>query len=123
MNFNFTEIRESLRIKEGKINIKVLTASGKDGDSFVIISPTLLVSGYGSNEIEAEESFLHNMELFCKDFLELSIDQRESYLRSLGFSKEKFRTKNFSKLYIDENGVLQGLEQSTLKTSILEAII
>lgn len=123
MSFNFTEIRESIRLKGEKINIKVLTASGKDGDSFVIISPTLLVSGYGSDEIEAKESFQHNMELFCKDFLELTNEQRDSYLRNLGFAKEKYKNKNFSKLYVDGNGVLQGFEQSTLKTSILEATV
>jgi hypothetical protein len=123
MNFNFTEIREYLRIKGSKINIHILTASGKDGDSFVIISPTLLVSGYGSNEIEAKESFQHNMELFCKDFIELSTEQKESYLRKLGFVKEKYKTKNFSKLYVDENGALQGLEQRTLITSMLEATV
>ena len=123
MSFNFTEIRESLRIKGGKMNIKVLTASGKDGNYFVIISPTLLVSGYGSNEIEAKESFQHNIELFCKDFLKLSVEEKDNYLRKLGFAKEKSNTKNFSKLYIDENGALKGLEQSTLKTSILEATV
>ena len=123
MSFNFTEIRESLRIKRGKINIKVLTASGKDGEYFVIISPTLLVSGYGSSETEAKESFQHNMELFCKDFLELSAEQKDDSLRKLGFAKEKFNTKNFSKLYVDENGALKGLEQSTLKTSMLEATV
>lgn len=110
MNFNFTEIREHIRIKSGKINIKVLTASGKDGDYFVNISPTLLVSGYGSTEKEAKESFEYNMELFCKDLLVLVPEKRDTYLFSLGFCKEKFKTKNFSKLYIDENGVLQGLE-------------
>lgn len=123
MSFNFTEIRESIRLKGDKINIKVLTASGKDGDSFVIISPTLLVSGYGSDEIEAKESFQHNMELFCKDFLELTNEQRDSYLRNLGFAKEKYKNKNFSKLYVDGNGVLQGFEQSTLKTCMLEATV
>jgi len=123
MSFNFTEIREFIRLKGDKLNIKVLTASGKDGDSFVIISPTLLVSGYGSNEIEAKESFQHNMELFCKDYLDLTSEQKENYMRKLGFSKEKYRNKNFSKLYVDENGVLQGLEQSTLKTSMLEATV
>ena len=123
MSFNFTEIREFLRIKGGKINIKVLTTSGKDRSSFVIISPTLLVSGYGSTEIEAKESFQHNMELFCKDFIELSTNQRDNYLRKLGFTNEKFKTKNFSKLYLDEKGVLQGLEQSTLKTSILAVML
>lgn len=123
MSFNFTEIREFVRIKGDKINIKVLTASGKDNDTFVIISPALLVSGYGSTEAEAKESFEHNMELFCKDFLDLPNEQREKYLRSLGFAKEKYRNKNFSKTYVDENGVLQGLEQSTLRTSILEATV
>ena len=123
MSFNFTEIRESVKIKGDKINIKVLTASGKDGDSFVIISPTLLVSGYGLNETEAKQSFQHNIELFYKDLLQLSSEQRNSHLKNLGFIKEKFKTKNFSKLYVDENGVLQGLEQSTLKTSILEATV
>lgn len=123
MSFNFTEIREFIRIKGDKINIKVLTASGKDNDTFVIISPALLVSGYGSTEVEAKESFEHNMELFCKDFLDLPIEQREKYLKTLGFAKEKYRNKNFSKIYVDENGVLQGLEQSTLRTSILEATV
>ena len=123
MSFNFTEIRESVKIKGDKINIKVLTASGKDGDSFVIISPTLLVSGYGLNETEAKQSFQHNIELFYKDLLQLSSEQRNSHLKNLGFIKEKFKTKNFSKLYVDENGVLHGLEQSTLKTSILEATV
>ena len=109
MSFNFTEIREFLRIKGDKINIKVLTASGKDGDSFVIISPTLLVSGYGLNETGAKQSFQHNIELFYKDLLQLSSEQRNSHLKNLGFIKEKFKTKNFSKLYVDENGVLHGL--------------
>ena len=123
MNFTYTEIREFLRIKGDKISIKVLTAFGKDGDSYVIISPTLLVSGYGSNENEAKASFKHNLALFCKDFFELSLDQRNSYLLKLGFNKEKFSNKNFSKLYIDENGALQGLEQNIIKTSMLEAIV
>ena len=120
MSFNFTAIRESLRIKGGKINIKVLTASGKEANTFVIVAPALLISGYGSTEIKAEESFKHNMELFCKDFLELSTEQRNSYLIKLGFTREKFKTKNFSKFYVDENGVLHGLEGS-VKTSMLEA--
>ena len=123
MSFNFTEIRESVKIKGDKINIKVLTVSGKDGDNFVIISPTLLVSGYGLNETEAKQSFQYNIELFYKDLLQLSSEQRNSHLKNLGFIKGKFKTKNFSKLYVDENGLLHGLEQSTLKTSILKATV
>ena len=123
MSFNFTEIREYIRIKAGKINIKVLTASGKDGAYFVTISPALLVSGYGANESEAIRSFEHNLEVFCKDLLALPKEERDLQMFKLGFAKEKFKTKNFSKLYIDESGVLQGLESSTVITSVLEAIV
>lgn len=123
MSFNFTEIREFLRFKDGKIYIKILTASGRDGSSFVIISPTLLVSGYGADEVEAKTSFEHNIALFCKDFIELTASQRIAYLQKLGFVKEKYKRKNFSKVYVDENGVLQGLEPGTLITSILEATV
>ena len=98
MSFIFKEIRENVRIKFGKINIKILTLSGKDGEHFVCVSPTLLVSGYGATEMEAEESFKHNIAVFCEDLLHLTQENRELYLFKLGFSKEKFKNKNFSKL-------------------------
>jgi hypothetical protein len=55
--------------------------------------------------------------------MKLSNEQREMELTKLGFSKVKFHTKNYSKSYVDENGVLQGFEHGTLKTSILEATV
>src|SRR5690554_2023854 len=116
MSFDFIEFEEHIRIKDGKINIRTFTASGKDGDYYVVISPSLLVSGYGSSASEAEKSFKHNMREFCTDILNLSTEKRNTYLKSLGFKKEKFKTKNFSKTYVDENGVLQGLDQKTIKT-------
>ena len=123
MSFSFKEIKEFIRIKENIIKLKVLTTSGKDGDFFVVISPSLLVSGYGEDLEIAFNSFKENLELFCHDLMALSIDERDLELRKLGFNKEKYRTKYFSKAYVDENGVLQGLERSTLRTSILEATV
>jgi hypothetical protein len=123
MSFSFKEIKEFIRIKENIIKLKVLTTSGKDGDFFVVISPSLLVSGYGEDLEIAFNSFKENLELFCHDLMALSIDKRDLEIRKLGFNKEKYRTKNFSKAYVDENGVLQGLERSTLRTSILEATV
>lgn len=123
MSFNFIDIKETVRIKQGKVNINVLTVSGKDGEYFVMISPSLLVSGYGSTEKEAKESFTENMELFCKDLMSLSQEQRDLELKKLGFAKERFHNKNFSKAYVDENGVLQGLDPATKKVSMLEAAV
>lgn len=119
MKFDLKEITESIRIKSNEISIEVLTTIGKDGDFFIMISPTLLVSGYGKNTIEAEDSFKHNMEVFCNDLLALSDKKRLAYLYQLGFKKQHLRKKDFSKLYIDKEGVLNGLEPITVKTSIV----
>jgi len=123
MSFNFKEIKESIRIKGSTMKVRVLTSSGKDGDFFVVVSPALLVSGYGSTEEEASSSFKENLETFCHDLMSLEQEQRDLELRKLGFTKEKYHNKNFSKAYVDENGVLQGLERSTLRTSMLEAVV
>lgn len=123
MSFNFQDIKESIRIKGNNIQIKVLISSGKDGEHFVVVSPALLVSGYGASEEEAKQSFQENIETFCDDLIKLSPEQKIAELRKLGFSQEKYFNKNFSKVYVDENGVLQGLEPTTLKTSMLEATV
>ncbi|MFY7665895.1 hypothetical protein [Flavobacterium sp.] len=123
MSFNFKEIKESIRIKDKEIKLKVLTFSGKDGDFYVVVSPALLVSGYGDTTEEAEQSFKENLETFCRDLLILDAEQRDLELKKLGFLKEKYHTKNFSKAYVDENGVLQGLEKSSIKTAMLEATV
>lgn len=123
MSFNFQDIKESIRIKGKNIQIKILISSGKDGEHFVVVSPALLVSGYGATEEEAKQSFQENIETFCDDLIKLSPEQKINELRKLGFSQEKYFNKNFSKVYVDENGVLQGLEATTLKTSMLEATV
>ena len=123
MSFSFKEIKETIRIKGSLMNIKVLTSSGKEGDFFVVVSPSLLVSGYGSSEEEASDSFKENLETFCHDLMSLNQEQRELEIKKLGFEKVKYHNKNFSKAYVDENGVLQGLERSTLRTSMLEATV
>lgn len=121
MSFKKTDLKEFVRIKNSVISVGTFIASGKDGEYYVMVAPTIQVSGYGSTEAEAEESFQENLELFCKDILKLSKDKREEYLYSLGFTKERFKTKNFSKLFVDSNGILQGFDAGTLKTSFVEA--
>lgn len=120
MALNFKDINETVRIKGSKLSIKILSATGKEGDHFVTVSPALLVSGYGSSEEEAKESFEENLRLFCEDFMKLDSQQRELELLKMGFSKVKFHNKDFSRSYIDENGMLQGFEPGSLKAAMLE---
>lgn len=113
------DIIETIRIKGGAIRLGVFMARGKDGDFYVNICPSLHVSGYGKTPKEARESFEENLRLFCEDLLSLSKEKRDKELISLGFSKSRFRTKNFSKTYIDQDGVLQNFEPGTVETTML----
>lgn len=107
--------RDFLRIKGRKLTIKVTVVSGQDGEHFIAIIPSLMISGYGATEEEAESSLDENVETFCEDFLKLDLENQQAELRKLGFSQFKYQKKNFSKLYVDENGLLQGLENPVIK--------
>lgn len=120
MALNFKDIKETVRIKGNTLSIKILSATGKEGEHFVTVSPALLVSGYGATEEEAKKSFEENLRLFCEDFLKLNPTQREAELFKLGFAKVKFHNKDYSKSYVDENGVLQSFEPGTLRAAMLE---
>ena len=106
---------DTVRIKGGVLTVEATVISGKDGEYFVSIVPCLMISGYGSTEQEAMDSLDENMETFCEDFMRLTQDKRKLELIKLGFSQVSYHTKNFSKLYVDENGLLQGLENVTIK--------
>lgn len=106
---------DTVRIKGGVLTVQATVISGKDGEHFVSIIPSLMISGYGSTEQEAMESLDENMETFCEDFMKLNQDQRRSELIRLGFTQVRYHSKNFSKLYVDENGLLQGLENVTIE--------
>lgn len=106
---------ETIRIKGGVLTVEATVISGKEGDHFVSIIPSLMISGYGSTEQEATDSLDENMDTFCEDFMKLSYEQRNSELIKLGFSQVLCSTKKFSKLCVDENGLLKGLENITKK--------
>lgn len=111
------DLLETIRIKGGKIHIDILTFSGKEGDHYIFVSPSINVSGYGSTREEAIESFKENVQLFCADLMKLSVSSREAELFKMGFSRVKLQNKNFSKSYIDSEGVLQGFEPGTVGIS------
>lgn len=111
---------DSIRLHHDSIKIKVAVFTGKEGDYFVSLSPSLNVSGYGKTKREAKVSFQENIILFCQDLLALPKKQIEIELKALGFIKEKFHNKNFAKVYVDENGDLQNFEEGTVEREIHE---
>lgn len=111
---------DRIRIEKSAIHFRMNVIAGKDGDFFIRISPAFGISGYGKTEQEAEDSFNENIKIFCEDLMSLKRGQREIELAKIGFKKEFVHNKNFSKLYIDNDGVLQGLEPDSIKSSVLE---
>jgi hypothetical protein len=118
---SFTEISEQIRIEDGKISIRALLFFGKEGVHYVVVSPSVLVSGYGETEKEALESFKHNLKVFGSDVLSVKAEERDLYLSSLGFQKEDKHDKNFSHVYVDSKGVLQEFDTPEIKTKMIEA--
>ncbi len=109
-----------LRVNGRKISIGAVQLSGKEGNHYVVVIPSLCVSGYGSTEKEAHESVKENLDLFCEDLLSLSKHEIENELTKLGFKKELLKNKNFSKVYVDGKGILQNFEEGTVNKTILE---
>lgn len=123
MTFKYDEIQEFIRLKDGKIEVGTMVFVGKDGDFFVQVSPGTNVSGYGHTETEADESFKENMTTFLEDLINLPKDKAEKELVKMGYIKEASEKKNFNKLYVDENGILQEMDPNTIKRKILQASV
>jgi len=111
--------KDSIRIKGGELNIDINVFTGKQGDYYLCYSPSISLSGYGNSEKEAEEFIKIEMQVFCEDLMSMSTKERDNYLFSIGFKKERFKSKNFSKSYVDEDGMLKDFEQGTLEHKIL----
>lgn len=105
-----TNQSELIRIKSDEIELHLQFFKGKSQGSFVLFAPSVQLSGYGKNEKEALESFQLSLELFSEEVLHLKADKRKIELQKLGWKQEKLKTKNFSKAYIDANGVLQNFD-------------
>lgn len=112
--------RDTLRLKGGQIYFSLNSYSGKQGEFIIYYVPSLKISGYGKTAEEAEEFLKIEIQVFCEDVLKMPIKEKEAFLASLGFEKEKFRSKNFSKAYVDENGMLKEFEEGTVERRILQ---
>lgn len=119
---NLEDFKETIRLKKNKLSAHLLVVSGKEYDSYVLYAPTLNLSGYGNTKKEAHDMLKESFEDFAAYFMGLTFSEKELYLTSHGFSKEKFKTKNFSKAYIDEEGELQNLSLEDKKCEITNLV-
>lgn len=114
------DIVEFIELNKNRLTIKSYIITGKDGDFIVTIAPSLMISGYGSNEKEAKDSFKLSMDLFCESFIKMSSEQRDKHLISLGFVNQN-DNKNYSKQSIDQKSSLKGFNLEKPKLSTMRA--
>jgi hypothetical protein len=107
---------ESIHLSASKLSVKVQSITGKDGDFWISVCPSLNVSGYGDTKELAEESLDHNMNIFAEDLTDLKMSQRILELKKLGWNQANFFKKRLSKAFVDEDGVLQNLEHAELRS-------
>lgn len=120
-NEPYSNQTEMFRIKGNKIDFGVVTFEGKEGDVFIVYTPSLEISGYGNTKEEAKKSFDFNISQFCEDLYLLNTKNRDTLLTDLGWSKVKYKNKNYSKAYIDNEGVLKNFDKGTVERKFLEA--
>ena len=113
---------EKLHVSAHSLKGNLNCFTGKQGEFWVSIIPSLNVSGYGQSEEEALNDLGSNFEVLCKDLFSINDIQRNAELNKLGWEINKFFKKRFSKSFVDENGTLQNFDYpEKVKKSILEA--
>lgn len=112
--------KDIIRIKSNKIEIGFNILKGKQGDYVLLFCPAVNLSGYGKTVKEADELLKENLLLFSEDILSMNNTEREYFLASLGFKKERYKSKNFSKAYVDEDGILKNFDKGTVERHLLQ---
>lgn len=95
------------RLKRFTGYINIIRFTDKDTNQIVIYAPALELSGYGETEEKAfsmiKESFNDLFEMLSN----LSLSDLNFELSKLGWKKDKYRNKDFSRAYVDEDGNLK----------------
>jgi hypothetical protein len=112
--------KDIIRIKGNKVELGLNIYKGKQDGFILYYCPAIEVSGYGMTDKEAFDFIKENLEVFSHDVLDMHTKEREHFLATLGFKKERFHNKNFSKAYVDEDGILKNFDKGTVERQLLQ---
>jgi len=115
-------VPEKLTLTKSGVKGFLQSFTGKSGEYWVSIIPSINVSGYGSDEQEAINNLKDNVNLFWEEIFSLGDAMRKRELKKLGWTSSEFFKQQFSMAYVDEEGVLQNFDSPELvKINVLEA--
>ncbi len=120
-----TKQEEYLRVdhRHGSIEaqIRIIIFKDKDTKQYVVLAPSLDVTGYGSTKKKAMEMLKFSLDDFNMSLIGMPIGNISAFLKKLGWKRGQLKNKNFSKSYIDINGELKGfnIEDNKVESEIL----
>lgn len=114
-NQDFPFATEQLKISRNNLKIRVNISSGQQGDTWVVYSPSLEISGYGASKQEAQETFKIEIEELGASLMNMTPVEQTKVLRALGWKKSRYFKKQFSKAYVDKDGILKDLDNVSLE--------
>ncbi len=113
--------QEKIKLTPNSLVMQIQVIIGQDGDYWVCVSPSLKISAYGDTKEEAEKNFEEHLNLFREDLFGLDPGQRVLELKKLGWTQKKYHKRQFSKAFVDENGMLQNLKHAEISTHVTTA--
>lgn len=116
-NFEFEPVKKAINENDeihinptnGTISgyLNVLNFVDKDTKQQVCYIPSLDISGYGSTKDRAIEILKENLYSFLTELLNSTLKKASTELIELGWKKDRYRNKDFSKSFVDQSGNLQ----------------
>ena len=108
---------EQMRLtSKGKYQGRFNVIQGTEENIHVFFSPSANISGYGKTRAEAKKDFDYNVQIFFEDLFAMTASQRKSFLINLGWIEEKYANKNYSKAFVNDEGILEGLENPKIRS-------
>lgn len=102
---------DSLRIDPGKgritANLRYFQFRDKDTRQIIIYIPTLEITAYGSSDQKAHEMLNFTIEEYFLSLMAMSRTKLSAELARLGWKHNKIRGKEYSKCFVDADGLLQ----------------
>jgi hypothetical protein len=102
---------ESLRVHKSAKKIvgfvNIFRFRDKDTNQFLSFCPSLELTGYGETEHKALEMLKFSISDYFDYLIELSPKEIEKELRLHGFTHDKIKNKEYSKVFVEINGDLK----------------
>jgi hypothetical protein len=105
--------RSTLHINKSKKKITGIFSTfrfiDRDTNQHVLYIPSFEISGYGDTYEKAEEMIKFSIDEFFHKLFEMPPNALQIELSKTGWKRDAFRSKDFSKAYVDLRGQLQNL--------------